>query len=133
VTTASPRRIAAAPRPGPVAAALALVAAQIALMIIASVTATLATVDGKPFAVTLPVFLIVFYAIAAYYLWMGRNWARVLTMTVAVLGLIGHVSVALYYGHATTITLHLVAGAIALGLLVLLSLPASRTYYHPTR
>ncbi len=121
------------PRPGTVAAALVLVVVQVVLMIVASVTAGLATVDGKPFAVTVPVFLIVLYAIAAFYLWAGRNWARILTMTIAALGLIGHVSVAFYYGHGTTITLHVVAAVIALGVLVLLALPASREYYHHAR
>ncbi len=123
----------ATPRPGTVAAALVLVAVQVVLMIVASVTASFATADGKPFAVTVPVFLIVLYAIAAFYLWAGRNWARILTMTFAVLGLIGHLSVAFYYGHGPTITLHVVAAVIALGVLVLLAMPASRAYYHHVR
>jgi hypothetical protein len=121
------------PRPGSVATALVLVGVQIVVMIVAAITAAFATVDGKPFAVTVPAFLIVLYALVAYYLLVGKNWARVLTMTVAALGLIGHLSVAFYYGHATTMTVHIVAAIIALVVLILLALPASRDYFHHAR
>src|SRR5664280_716868 len=67
-------------RPPTVTAAFLLVLLQILIAVIATITAALAPADYKTYAVTTPVFLVVLYGAVAFYLWVGRPWARVVTM-----------------------------------------------------
>jgi len=67
-------------RPPTVTAAFLLVLLQILIAVIATITAALAPADYKTYAVTTPVFLVVLYGAVAFYLWVGRPWAGVVTM-----------------------------------------------------
>ena len=116
-------------RPATVTAAFLLVLLQILIAVIATVTAALAPADYKTYAVTTPVFLVVLYGAVAFFLWAGRPWARVVTMLIAALAVIGDLSVVLYYDHTATVTVNIVGLVLALAILVLLVLPASRRYY----
>jgi peptidoglycan/LPS O-acetylase OafA/YrhL len=116
-------------RPVVVTVACLLVLLQILIAAVAAVTAALAPADYKTYAATTPVFLIVGYGAVAFYLWIGRSWARVVTMLIAVLAIIGDLSVVLYYDHTTTVTVNIIGLVLALAVLVLLLLPASRHYY----
>jgi hypothetical protein len=69
----------------------------------------------------------------AYFLWAGSPWARTVTILVAALGVIGDLSVILYYRHTPTVAVHVVGLVIALGILVLLLLPASKQYFERSR
>ena len=90
-------------RPLTVLLAFLLVVAQIVISLAATVTAALAPADYRTYATTTPAFLLVLYAAVAYYLWAGRAWARTLALVIAVLGLIGNLSVILYYDHTATV------------------------------
>lgn len=116
-------------RPMTVTIAVLLVGAQILIAVIATITAAVAPADYKTYAVTTPVFLVVLYSAVAYYLWAGRGWARWVAMVVAMLAVIGDLSVVLYYDHTTTVTMNIIGLVLALAVLVLLALPASRDFY----
>jgi hypothetical protein len=74
-------------------------------------------------------FVVVLFAVVAYFLWVGRPWARLLTMVVAALAVIGELSVVLYYDHIATVIANVVGLVLAAAILVLLLLPASRQYF----
>jgi peptidoglycan/LPS O-acetylase OafA/YrhL len=116
-------------RPLTVLLAFLLVVAQIVISLVATVTAALAPADYRTYATTTPAFLLVLYAAVAYYLWAGRPWARTLALVIAILGLIGNLSVILYYDHTATVAANVVGLIIAIGIVVLLLTPASRTYF----
>ena len=119
-------------RPATVTVAFLLVLLQIAIAVIATVIAALAPADYKTYAVTTPVFLVVLFAAVAYYLWVGRPWARAVTTVVAALAVIGDLSVVLYYHDTATVTANIVGLLLAAAILVLLLLPTSRRYFHRT-
>lgn len=116
-------------RPLTVVLAFLLVVAQIVISLAATVTAALAPADYRTYAATTPAFLVILYAAVAYYLWAGRSWARTLALVIAALGLIGNLSVILYYDHTATVAVNVVGLVIALGIVVLLLLPASREFF----
>jgi hypothetical protein len=119
-------------RPGTVTAAFLLILLQILIAVIATVTAALAPADYKTYAVTTPVFLVVLYGAVAFYLWVGRPWARTVTMVIAALAVIGNLSVVLYYDHTTTVAMNIVGLVLSVALLVLLLLPTSKHYFQQT-
>jgi peptidoglycan/LPS O-acetylase OafA/YrhL len=108
-----------------------LVLLQIAIAVIASIIAAFAPADYKTYAVTTPLFLVVLFAAVAYYLWVGRPWARAVTMVVAALAVIGDLSVVLYYDHTATIA-NIVGLVLAAAVLILLLLPASKHCFRRT-
>ena len=116
-------------RPATVTAACLLVLLQILIAVIATVTAALAPAEYKTYAVTTPVFLVVLYAAVAFYLWVGRQWARAVTMVITALAIIGNLSVVLYYDHTATVSLNVVGLVLSVALLVLLLLPSSKRYF----
>lgn len=116
-------------RPVTVTFAFLLVVLQIVISLVATITAWLAPADYQTYAVTTPVFLFVLYGVVAYYLWAGRAWASTLTLVVAVLGLIGNLSVVLYYHDTATVAVNIVGLVIAAGIVVLLLAPASKQYF----
>ena len=116
-------------RPATVTAAFLVVLLQILIAVIATVTAALAPADYKTYAVTTPVFLVVAYGAVAFYLWIGRSWARTVTMVIAALSLVGNLSVVLYYDHTATIAVNIVGLVLSIALLVLLLLPTSKQYF----
>ena len=120
-------------RPATVTVAFLLVVVQIAIMLTATITAAVAPADYKTYAATTPGILIVLFAAVAYFLWAGSPWARTVTIIVAALGVIGDLSVILYYRHTPTVAVHVVGLIIALGILVLLLLPASKQYFARSR
>src|SRR6478752_538007 len=103
-------------RPATVTAAFLLVLLQILIAVIATVTAALAPADYKTYAVTTPVFLVVLYGAVAFYLWVGRPWARTVTMVIAALAVIGNLSVVLYYDHTTTVAMNIVGLVLSVAL-----------------
>ena len=119
-------------RPVTVTAAFLLVLLQILIAVIATATAALAPADYKTYAVTTPVFLVVLYGAVAFYLWVGRPWARTVTMVIAALAVIGNLSVVLYYDHTTTVAMNIVGLVLSVALLVLLLLPTSKHYFQQT-
>jgi hypothetical protein len=119
-------------RPATVTAAFLLILLQILIAVIATVTAALAPADYKTYAVTTPVFLVVLYGAVAFYLWVGRPWARTVTMVIAALAVIGNLSVVLYYDHTTTVAMNIVGLVLSVALLVLLLLPTSKHYFQQT-
>lgn len=116
-------------RPATVTVAFLLVAIQIAISLIATITAAVAPADYKTYAATTPGFMVVLYAAVAYFLWAGRPWARTVTMIVAAIGIIGNLSVVLYYDHTASIVVNVVGLVLALGILILLALPDSKRYF----
>ena len=116
-------------RPATVTVAFLLVVMQIVIMLVATITAAVAPADYKTYAVTTPGIFVVLYAAVAYYLWAGRPWARIVAMLVAAIGVIGNLSVILYYDHAPTVAVHVVGLVIALGILILLLLPVTKQYF----
>src|SRR5664279_5159400 len=88
-----------------------------------------APADYQTSAATTPGFMVVLYAAVAYFLWAGRPWARTVTMIVAAIGIIGNLSVVLYYDHTATIAVNVVGLLLALGILILLALPDSKRYF----
>lgn len=118
-----------AARPLTVTLAVLLVGLQILISLAAGIIAYTKPADYQGYAVTAPLFLVVLYAVAAYYLWAGRQWARILTLVVALIGVIGNLSVVLYYDDTTTVAANVVGLVIAAAIVVLLLAPASRSYY----
>ena len=80
-------------RPASVVLAAVLVVAQIVISLVAAVAAWLAPADYRTLVTTTPAFLMLGYAVVAYFLWVGRGWARILALTVAGLGTVGNLSV----------------------------------------
>jgi peptidoglycan/LPS O-acetylase OafA/YrhL len=120
-------------RPTAVTIAFLLVLLQIAIAVTASVIAAFAPADYKTYAVTTPVFLVVLFAAVAYYLWVGRPWARAVTMVVAALAVIGDLSVVLYYDHTATVTANVIGLILAAAILILLLLPTSKLFFQRTQ
>lgn len=120
-------------RPAAVTLACVLVLIQIAIAVTASVIAAVAPADYKTYAVTTPAFLVLLFAAVAYYLWVGRPWARAVTMVVAALAVIGDLSVVLYYDHTATVTANVIGLIIAAAILILLLLPTSKHYFQRTQ
>ena len=118
-----------ATRPLTVTLAVLLVVLQLVISLAAGIIAYTKPADYQTLAVTAPLFLLVLYAVAAYYLWAGRSWARLLTLVVALIGVIGNLSVVLYYDDTTTVAANVVGLVIAAAIVVLLLAPASRAYY----
>ena len=116
-------------RPATVTVAFLLVVVQIVIMLVATITAAVAPADYKTYAATTPGILIVLFAAVAYFLWAGRPWARTVAILVAAIGVIGDLSVILYYRDTPSVAVHVVGLLIALGILVLLLLPASKQYF----
>jgi hypothetical protein len=116
-------------RPATVTVAFLLVLLQIAIAVVAGVIAAFAPADHQTYAVTTPLFLVVLFAAVAYYLWVGRPWARTVTLVVAALAVIGELSVVLYYDHTATVIANIVGLVLAAAILLLLLLPASRRYF----
>jgi peptidoglycan/LPS O-acetylase OafA/YrhL len=119
-------------RPAVVTMAVLLVALLIVIAVIASVIAAFAPADYKTYAVTTPLFLVLLFAAAAYYLWVGRRWARAVTIVIASLAIIGDLSVVLYYDSTATVIMNVVGLILAAGILVLLLLPSSSRYFRST-
>ena len=117
-------------RPATVTVAFLLVLLQIAIAVVAGLIAAFAPADYQTYAVTTPLFLVVLFAVVAYFLWVGRPWARAVTIVVAALAVIGELSVVLYYDHTATVIANVVGLVLAAAILVLLLLPASRQYFH---
>jgi len=117
-------------RPATVTVAFLLVLLQIAIAVVAGLIAAFAPADYQTYAVTTPLFLVVLFAVVAYFLWVGRPWARAVTIVVAALAVIGELSVVLYYDHTATVIANVVGLVLAAAILVLLLLPASRQYLH---
>src|SRR6478735_8625223 len=86
-------------RPATVTVAFLLVLLQIAIAVVAGLIAAFAPADYQTYAVTTPLFLVVLFAVVAYFLWVGRPWARTVTIVVAALAVIGELSVVFYYDH----------------------------------
>ena len=120
-------------RPATVTVAFLLVVVQIVIMLVATITAAVAPADYKTYAATTPGILIVLFAAVAYFLWAGRPWARTVAILVAAIGVIGDLSVILYYRDTPSVAVHVVGLLIALGILVLLLLPASKQYFERSR
>ena len=116
-------------RPLTATLAVLLVVLQLVISLAAALIAWTKPADYQTYAVTAPLFLLVLYAVAAYYLWAGREWARILTLVVALIGVIGNLSVVLYYDDTTTVTANVIGLVIAVGIVLLLLAPASRAYY----
>ncbi len=116
-------------RPLTATLAVLLVVLQLVISLAAAIIAWTKPADYQTYAVTAPLFLLVLYAVAAYYLWAGREWARILTLVVALIGVIGNLSVVLYYDDKTTVAANVVGLVIAAAIVVLLFAPASRAYY----
>ena len=116
-------------RPVTVILAVLLVLLQLLISLGAAALAYFRPADYQTYVVTAPLFLLVLYAAAAYYLWAGRRWARILTLVVALIGVIGNLSVVLYYDDTATVTMNVIGLVIATLIVVLLLAPASRTYY----
>jgi|BarGraIncu00222A_1022003.scaffolds.fasta_scaffold35139_2 hypothetical protein len=120
-------------RPATVTVAFLLVVVQIVIMLVATITAAVSPADYKTYAATTPGILIVLFAAVAYFLWAGRPWARTVAILVAAIGVIGDLSVILYYRDTPSVAVHVVGLLIALGILVLLLLPASKQYFERSR
>ena len=116
-------------RPASVVFATVLVVAQIVISLVAAVTAWLAPADYRTLAATTPAFLMLGYAVVAYYLWVGRGWARILALMVAVLGAVGNLSVVLYYDHTATVAMNWIGLVIAVVIIILLLTRSSRLYF----
>jgi peptidoglycan/LPS O-acetylase OafA/YrhL len=118
-----------AKRPVTVVLAVLLVLLQLVISAGAAALAAFRPAEYQTYVVTAPLFLLVLYAVAAYYLWAGRRWARELTLVVALIGVVGNLSVVLYYDDTATVTMNVVGLVIAALIVVLLLAPASRAYY----
>ncbi len=118
-----------AARPVTATLAVALVVLQLVISLVAAGIAYFKPADYQTYAVTAPLFLLVLYGVAAYYLWARRQWARILTLVVAAIGVIGNLSVVLYYDDTSTVAMNAVGLVIAAAIIVLLLAPASRAYY----
>lgn len=106
-----------------------VISPQLVISLVAAFIAYTKPADYQTLAVTSPLFLLLLFAVAAYYLWAGRSWARLLTLVVALLGVIGNLSVVLYYDDTTTVAANVVGLVIAAAIVLLLLAPASRAYY----
>ena len=116
-------------RPLTVTLAVLLVVLQLVISLAAGIIAYAKPADYQTYAATAPLFLLVLYAVAAYYLWAGRPWARLLTLVVVLIGVIGNLSVVLYYHDTIILAMNVVGLVIAVGIVALLLAPASRAYY----
>ena|GEM_PF-2768847 len=63
----------------------------------------------------------------AFYLWAGRPWARVATMLIVALAVIGDLSVVLYYDHTSTVTVNIVGLILAVTVAIIAIRIWSRT------
>ncbi len=118
-----------AKRPVTVVLAVLLVLLQLVTSAAAAALAAFRPADYQAYVVTAPLFLLVLYGVAAYYLWAGRRWARELTLVVALIGVIGNLTVVLYYDDTATVTMNIVGLVVAALIVVLLLAPASKAYY----
>ncbi len=116
-------------RPATVTLAVLLVVLALLVAAAAALTAYLRPADYQTLVVTTPLFLLVLYGVAAYYLWAGHRWARILTLVVALIGVIGNLSVALYYDDTATVTVNVIGLVIDVIIVLLLLAPASARYY----
>lgn len=117
-------------RPITVTVAAALVGVQIVISLAASIIAAYAPADYKTYAATTPAILLVLYAVTAYYLYRGHPWARTVALLVSILGIIGNLSVTLYYDHQATVLANIIGLIIAVLIVGLLMAPASVRYFH---
>ena len=117
-----------APRPVTVVLAVVIVVVQVLVAVAAAVIAAAAPMDAKTAAVTAPAVLILGYAAVAYYLWVGHRWARTIAVVVAVAGVLGNLSVILYYDHQASVVANVIGLVLAGLILGLLLAPASARY-----
>ncbi|WP_420121638.1 hypothetical protein [Nakamurella sp.] len=118
-----------APRPVTVVLAVLVVVIQVLVAVVAAVVAVAAPQDDRTVAVTAPAVLILGYAVTAGYLWAGHRWARLVALAVAVIGVVGNLSVILYDDHGTTVVANSIGLVLAVLLLGLLVAPPTVRYF----